>query len=50
VATDDDFKAFRQADMHTGHTYSLRSFAYRERDVADWRTHQGVIASIPESN
>lgn len=35
--------------MHTGHTRSLRGFAYRERDVTNWRTHQGAARSIPES-
>src|SRR5690606_39621677 len=28
-----NLKALRRADMHTGCTYGLRSFAYRERDV-----------------
>ncbi len=35
--------------MHTGHTYSLQGFAYRERDVANWRTTQGADLSIPQT-
>jgi hypothetical protein len=35
--------------MHTGHTRNLRGFAYRERDVTNWRAHQGAARSITES-
>ena len=35
--------------MHTGPTGNPRGCAYRLRDITDWQTHQGAVASIPQS-
>src|SRR5690606_26482276 len=41
-----NLKALRRADMHTGCTYGLRSFAYRERDVPTGVHTRELLGSI----